>query len=925
MRILLIDGDEIFSNLLKSRLSEQNYIVDSATDGHKGWQFIEAYNYDLIVLDVILPKLDGISFCRQLRAKGVRASILLLTARDTSSDRIMGLDAGADDYVIKSISLPELAAIIRALLRRKSPILSSVIVWGNLKLDPIQNEISYINIKLNLTTKEYYLLELLMKNSNKIHSKSSILSQVWSLEDEVPSGDTLRTLIKRLRQKLKLVGATDLIETVYSLGYRLNPALEKKVPNQYHCSPLEKNDQTITKSHKNTKIKKIYYKIIENLDVVEKYLQDIFENKQISNKLEKIKCNINDIIEYLSIINLDVAYKLALELEENIQTIIQRKTCLLVDEYTLVYNLVKEIRLLLLSANNSSFPEANKINYKYQKASLEPITQILIVGNNQALYDRISTEAESQGIISVIANDTELGLKKVKDTSPHLIILDISGSNVIDEALCFIDNVSVFSDSTPILVLMNDTNSINRLVLARRKVRGFLEQPLTAQSILENIIQVINSKKKKEAKILILDDDHLILRFTQILLEPWGLQISTLINPLQFWEQLENITPDLLILDIQMPDINGIELCQMIRNNSKWAWMPILILTGDRNPETIQNVFAAGADDFVSKPVIAPELVTRVLNRLERSRLLRERAEIDPLTGLFNRHRSSVDLERLLHLAKQYQQPFCLAVLSIDNLVQINRNYGHQIGDKILRQLAYTLQKELRNEDIIARWDGAEFVIGMYGMTRNDGVEWFAEIIELMQILESSMPHSEKMQMILSAGVTDYPNDANDIQGLYQVATKALDKAKKNGGNRVFSSNWQPLISQAITVFDIILLHHDSGFATSIMKALSIRGYHACWLQDKDNIFRNLAGQNPTLYGKVILLEDNLSNASGLEVLESFKKYKITQRSKVFWLSHKSLNQTIELEQAMSLGCFEYINVPCNISSFMQQINQAFS
>jgi DNA-binding response OmpR family regulator len=106
MRILLIDDDEIFSDILKSSLSDRHYMVDTATDGQEGWEFIETYNYDLIVLDVMLPKLDGISLCRQLRAKGIQALILLLTARDTSHDKIMGLDAGADDYVVKSIPLP---------------------------------------------------------------------------------------------------------------------------------------------------------------------------------------------------------------------------------------------------------------------------------------------------------------------------------------------------------------------------------------------------------------------------------------------------------------------------------------------------------------------------------------------------------------------------------------------------------------------------------------------------------------------------------------------------------------------------------------------------------------------------------------------------------------------------------------------------
>ncbi len=281
MRILFVDDDEIFSGLLKSSLSDRHYIVDSATDGQEGWEFVEAYNYDLIVLDVMLPKLDGISFCRQLRAKGIQALILLLTARDTSNDKIMGLDAGADDYVVKSIPLPELEARIRALLRRKSTSLSALLEWGSLKLDPVKNEGTYSDIKLNLTVKEYSLLELLMRNNDKIHSQSSILNQIWSLEDEVPSGDTLRTLIKRLRQKLKVVGAIDLIETVYGLGYRLNPALQKVVSKRDNYSLSE---QVFDKSKKQldfeVKIAETKSKLIEQIVILEQnaevFFKDIF-------------------------------------------------------------------------------------------------------------------------------------------------------------------------------------------------------------------------------------------------------------------------------------------------------------------------------------------------------------------------------------------------------------------------------------------------------------------------------------------------------------------------------------------------------------------------------------------------------------------------------------------------------------------------
>lgn len=256
-----------------------------------------------------------------------------------------------------------------------------------------------------------------------------------------------------------------------------------------------------------------------------------------------------------------------------------------------------------------------------------------------------------------------------------------------------------------------------------------------------------------DAKIMVLDDDKLILRLLQTLLQPWGLEVTTLNNLQQFWSELETVTPDLLILDVQMPETNGIELCQTLRNHERWAALPIVFLTGQRDAETIQNMFAAGADDYVSKPVVAPELITRIFNRLERTRLLREYAVKDSLTNLPNRYRSSQDLDRFIHLASQYQQPFCLAVITLDNLAQVNRHYGHRIGDQMLRKLAQILRQELRHEDIISRWDGAEFVVGMYGITRGEGVEWLAQVLEVLRNVDT-ITNTESINATFSGGVT---------------------------------------------------------------------------------------------------------------------------------------------------------------------------
>jgi two-component system, OmpR family, response regulator len=221
MRLLLVEDDLDIAELLAEALADQYYVVDLATDGQSGWDFVKSYDYDLLLLDWSLPKLDGITLCRQLRSQDYQMPILMLTAKDSTQAQVMGLDAGADDYVIKPYKLQELLARIRALLRRKSSCQAPQLAWGDLSLDPGTGEVNYREEPLKLTPKEFRLLELFLHRGHKIVSRSAIIDNLWSLDD-IPDEDAVKAHIKRLRHKLKKAGAfDDFIETVYGLGYRL--------------------------------------------------------------------------------------------------------------------------------------------------------------------------------------------------------------------------------------------------------------------------------------------------------------------------------------------------------------------------------------------------------------------------------------------------------------------------------------------------------------------------------------------------------------------------------------------------------------------------------------------------------------------------------------------------------------------------------
>jgi len=221
MRILLVEDDQRIAIALMETLRDRQYQVDLGVDGEIAWEFLQTFSYELILLDVTLPKLNGIQLCQRLRKAGIHTPVLMLTARDSSSDKVLGLDAGADDYVVKPFDLAVLTARIRALLRRGTAVLPTVLEWGDLRLNPSSYEVSYGENLLNLTPKEYQLLELFIRKNKMVLSRSLILDHLWSFEDP-PGEETVKVHIKDLRKKLRIAGASpDFIETVYGVGYRL--------------------------------------------------------------------------------------------------------------------------------------------------------------------------------------------------------------------------------------------------------------------------------------------------------------------------------------------------------------------------------------------------------------------------------------------------------------------------------------------------------------------------------------------------------------------------------------------------------------------------------------------------------------------------------------------------------------------------------
>ncbi|WNZ25601.1 response regulator [Leptolyngbya sp. NK1-12] len=629
MKILAVEDDVWMASALADTLTQQNYTVEIAADGQAGWELAIGTDYDLILLDITLPRLDGITLCRKLRQEGDQTPILLLTAKDTQSDKVMGLDAGADDYLAKPFDFQELLARVRALLRRGNSALPPVLEWGNLRLDPSLCEVTCNGETLHLTRKEYGLLELFLRNQHRIFSPSAIIERLWAFENS-PRESTIKSHVKALRQKLKAAGMDpDCIETVYGLGYRLKPSEEDSQENSRKNS--RKNAQENRQSDRSAEAtpndveQKITAAVMQARDAFKAQigarltvLQQTAEALAQSNLSETLRNQAEQeahkLAGTLGTFGLAEASGLAEAIEDLLQSrpLTQQNADSLQQLVTRLYRELEQSPPASISLPAPPDPATGEL----------PL--LLIISQDEQMAEQWLKEA-SQGMrVEVIFPPIAAGmngpeLNPIVLKKPDAILLDLDAGERKQDSLQLLSALSKQLPSVPVLAWTEQDNLSDRLEVVRRGGHGFLHPSMPIAQGIEHIAQVLQPVHADEAEILVVDDDPVVLNTVRALLQPWGMQITTLDTPQQFWEVLNNVSPDLLILDVQMPDINGIELCQVIRADPQWSKLPVLFLTAHTDTNTVHQVFIAKADDCVSKASMGAKLVPRVLSCLERS------------------------------------------------------------------------------------------------------------------------------------------------------------------------------------------------------------------------------------------------------------------------------------------------------------------
>jgi diguanylate cyclase (GGDEF)-like protein len=537
---------------------------------------------------------------------------------------------------------------------------------------------------------------------------------------------------------------------------------------------------------------------------------------------------------------------------------------------------------------------------------------LLVTGGDAERGARLSDEAAVRGLRAAFAPAPAQARAIATARRPAAVLLDLDVDGGSEAGL---ELLAELAHDRPVIVVTDSEESIDRVEVARRGGRGFLPRSMTVAALIDAVVALRDRTRAAGSSVLALDDDPVALSVLAGALRSAGLEVETIDAPERLWPALERLAPDLLVLDYDMPGISGPELCRSIRNDARWQRLPVVFLTARRDAASIEALFAAGADDYVTKPFVGPELLARVTNRLERVRLFQALAYTDPLTGLANRRRGLDALETLRRLSDRHGQPFALAIFDCDRFKSINDGGGHALGDAVLRGIAAALGGHFRGEDVVSRWGGDEFVVGIYGMSGEDGR---GRVADLLERVRAQRLGGAPGPVTLSGGLARYPHDGTDIEALYRAADGALYRAKALGGDRVVLAGDE---TAAVDAVDVVIVEDDEILGGLIEHALQTRGYRTRWLTDGADAASKLAAADPEIVAPVVLLDWDLPALDGLRVLNMMRETGVLARTHVIMATGRA--SEAEILSALDAGAADHVAKPLSVPVLMQRVRRA--
>ncbi len=571
-------------------------------------------------------------------------------------------------------------------------------------------------------------------------------------------------------------------------------------------------------------------------------------------------------------------------------------------------------QLLALRTDLEGTPQALSSGTDAFEGGDSPV--LMLVGVDEALTERIVTDGEARGLRIISARSAEAARAMLVTERVAAALVSL-GTGEGHDVLGFIGELGSRDPPIATMVITERDTFADRLEVARRGARKFVERTTPARAVVDAAMIVLRQTRGVSATILAVDDNRQILDMLETLLKRRGMNVVTLDDSRRFWDVLEEVSPDLVILDLEMPHIDGLDLCRVMRNDRQWSQLPVVFLTGHSDPANFQKAFSAGGDDIVLKPFAGFELITRVENRLQRARVDQEIADTDELTGLANPKRATETMARFLRLARRKSDPYCLAVVEVDLFSRLSEKYGRSAADAVVSTFAQLMTKSFRAEDVIGRWGGGEFTIGMYGSNKEQAAIKLSQLFIVLQQQKFAGDGGGNFHVTSSGGVSQYLIDGASVEELRKSAIGALAQAKSAGANQVVQAG-APVPQSPTLQVDVALVDDDEALVGLLRHTMESRGLKVAVFADGEAAVAGLTGNVPEVQASVILLDVDVPALNGLEVLRRLNSVGVTKNSGVVMLTARTGES--DVLAALDLGAIDHITKPFSVPVLMHKV-----
>jgi DNA-binding response OmpR family regulator len=516
------------------------------------------------------------------------------------------------------------------------------------------------------------------------------------------------------------------------------------------------------------------------------------------------------------------------------------------------------------------------------------------VGADEELAQRVIEEAAGAGLETEWAADITLARGALAKLHPNAVVVDLAvapsstlGQNLLAEMTAGGPDV--------IVVLADATTLGDRTQAARSGADVFLTKPTTPQVVVEAVRRAF--ERLTRATVLAVDDDPTMLAVLSGALSQHDFRVEVLEDPERFWDVLQEVAPDILLLDAEMTAIDAFDLCRAVRNDPRWGRLPVVFVGAAADGARLRAIFAAGADDYIPKPIFTEDVVVRVVNRLERTRAWVELSRTDLHTGLPTRQALTAAIQRQLGIARRHGVPVSVVVLEPDAL-----------GPNAKMAIARVVRTSIREEDVVGMWDPPVLAAGLYGLSLHDAVERVTLALQEIRLENSTA----------AAGVAQFPVNGRDLAELMTAAEAALSRALALGGDRVVAA--ASSVPAQATVVDVLIVDDDEAVGSVLLHALTTCGWRTHWVRDGAQADAVLTGA-ARLDARVVLLDVGLPGLDGLSLLRRLAAEGILACTRVIMVTVRTTES--EVLEALQLGAFDHVAKPFSVPVLVHRIQRA--